>query len=87
MVCKFYWNCNICGRSHLWREQYKGLLCPLLILNRFHSELSIDFIIDLPAKNKGDPQFIMVITDRLLKSITIEAITIMRAEAYTECFI
>ena len=87
MVHKFCRNCDVCGRSHLWRERRKGLLRPLPILNRFHSELSIDFITDLPAKNKGDPRFIMVITDRLLKSVTIEAMTTMGAEAYTECFV
>ena len=87
MVCRFYWNCNICGRSYLWREWHKGLLCPLPIPDRFYSKLLIDFIIDLPIKNKGDLWFIMVITNRLLKSITIEAITIMSAEACAECFV
>ena len=87
MVRKFCRNCNVCGRSHLWRERRKGLLRPLPIPNRFHSELSIDFMIDLPAKNKGDPRFIMVITDRLLKSVTIEAMTTMGAEAYAERFV
>ena len=42
---------------------------------------------DLPAKNKGDPRFMMVITDRLLKSVTIEAMTTMGAEACAERFV
>ena len=87
MVRKFCRNFDVCGRSHLWRERRKGLLRPLPIPDRFHSELSIDFMTDLPAKNKGDPRFMMVITDRLLKSVTIEAMTTMGAEACAERFV
>jgi hypothetical protein len=87
MVRQFCRNCDVCGRSHLWRERRKGLLRPLPIPDRFHSELSIDFMTDLPAKNKGDPRFMMVITDRLLKSVTVEAMTTMEAEACAERFV
>lgn len=87
MVRRFCRNCDVCGRSHLWRERRKGLLRPLPIPDRFHSELSIDFMTDLPAKNKGDPRYMMVITDRLLKSVTIEAMTTMAAEACAERFV
>jgi hypothetical protein len=59
----------------------------LPVPDRFHSELSIDFITDLPAKGEGDPRFLMVITDRLLKSCTLEAITFMKAENCAEIFV
>lgn len=87
MVRTFCRNCDVCGRSHVWRERRKGLLLPLPIPERFHSELSIDFMTDLPAKSKGDPRFLMVITDRLLKSVTLEAMTSMKAEDCAEVFV
>ncbi|KAI0992351.1 hypothetical protein K3495_g15835, partial [Podosphaera aphanis] len=64
-----------------------GLLLPLPIPERFHCELSIDFMTDLPIKKKGDPSFLMVITDRLLKSVTLEAMNTMNAEECAERFV
>ena len=66
-VCRFVCNCNTCGKSKIWREQKHGLLKPLLIPERIWSELSVDFITGLaPSK---DSTSIMVVTDRLSKSI------------------
>jgi hypothetical protein len=62
-------------------------LKPLPVPDRFYSELSIDFITDLPAKRKENPRFLMVITDRLLKSCTLEAITFIKAENCAEIFV
>ncbi|KAI0996563.1 hypothetical protein K3495_g11619 [Podosphaera aphanis] len=87
MVRTFCQNCDVCGRSHVWRERKKGLLLPLPVPDRFHSELSIDFMTDLPAKNKSQPRFLMVITDRLLKSCTLEAMNTMSAEDCAERFV
>lgn len=87
MVRQFCRNCDVCGRSHVWRSRKQGLLLPLPIPDRFHSELSIDFMTDLPTKDKGDPRFLMVITDRLLKSVTLEAMTSMSAEECADRFI
>ena len=64
----------------MWRSKRQGLLLPLPIPDRFHSELSIDFMTDLPAKDIGEPTCLMVITDRLLKSVTLEAMSSMNAE-------
>lgn len=58
----------------------KGLLLPLSVPDRFQSELSIDFMTDFPSEDAGDPRFLMVITDRSLKSVTLEAMTSMKAE-------
>ncbi|KAI1001002.1 hypothetical protein K3495_g7193 [Podosphaera aphanis] len=80
MVRQFCRNCDVCGRSHVWRTRRQGLLLPLPIPDRFHKELSIDFMTDLPAKNRGDPKYLMVITDRPLKSVTLEAMDSMNAE-------
>jgi hypothetical protein len=62
-------------------------LKPLPVPDRFHSELSIDFITDLLAKGEEDPRFLMVITNRLLKNCTLEAITFIKAEDYAEVFV
>jgi hypothetical protein len=62
-------------------------LKPLSVSDRFHNELSINFMTDLPVKRKEDLRFLMVITDRLLKSCTLEAITFMKAEDCAEVFV
>lgn len=86
-VRRFCRNCDVCGRSHVWRETRKGLLRPLAIPDRFYSDLSIDFMVDLPAKAKGDPRFLMVIRDRLARTVTLEAMESMNAEACAQKFI
>jgi hypothetical protein len=62
MVKRFYRNCDVCGRLYLWKKRRKKFLKPLPISDRFYSELSIDFITDLPAKKEENPRFLMVIT-------------------------
>ncbi|KAI0992598.1 hypothetical protein K3495_g15587 [Podosphaera aphanis] len=42
---------------------------------------------ELPAEKKGDPRYLMVITDRLLKSVTLEAMNSMYAEECAERFL
>ncbi|KAI0993224.1 hypothetical protein K3495_g14960 [Podosphaera aphanis] len=85
-VRRFCRNCDVCGRSHVWRTSRQGLLQPLPVPDRFHSELSIDFMTDLPSKDKTNARYLMVITDRLLKSVTLEAMTSMNAEDCAERF-
>ena len=87
MVRTFCRNCQVCGRCHVWREKKKGLLLPLPIPERFYLEISIDFMVDLPAKSKEDPRYLMVTTDRLLKSCTLEATHSMAAEECAKVFL
>lgn len=87
MVRKFCKNCDICGRSHVWREKGKGLLLPLPIPDRFYSEFLIDFMTELPAKSRNDPRFLMAITYRLLKSCTLEAMKSVPTEECAERFV
>jgi hypothetical protein len=87
MVRRFYRNCDVCGKLYLWKKRRKGFLKLLPVSDRFYSELSIDFITDLPAKGEGDPRFLMVITDKLLKSCTLKAITFIKAENCAEIFV
>lgn len=42
---------------------------------------------DLSVKNKEDPKYLMVITNRLLKSVTLEAMQTMNAEECAERFL
>lgn len=86
-VKKFLRNCGVCGRSKHWRQKRQGFLRPLPIPDRFHSELSIDFMTELPAKEEDDPRFLMVLTDRLLKSVVLEATKSMEAEECAETFL
>ena len=66
-VRRFVQNCNVCGKSKIWREQKQGLLKPLPIPARIWTELSIDFITGLAPSNTYTN--ILVVTDRLSKSI------------------
>ena len=68
-VCRFVRNYNTCGKSKIWQEQKHELLKPLPISERIWSELSVDFITGLaPSK---DCTSIMIVTDRLSKSIIV----------------
>ncbi|KAI1001982.1 hypothetical protein K3495_g6222 [Podosphaera aphanis] len=89
MVRVFCRNCDVCWRSNVLREKKKELLLPLPVPvpDRFHSELSIDFMTDLPAKSAQDPRYLMVITDRLLKSCTLETTNSMAAEDCAKIFL
>lgn len=77
MVRQFVRNCDTCGRTHIWRDKRRGFLKPLPVPERFHQELFIDFMTDLPA-TKNQPRYLMVITDRLSKEIILEAMDTSR---------
>lgn len=87
VVRRFCRNCDVCGRTHVWREMKKRLLHPLPIPDRFHSELSIDFMTDLPAKSSSEPRYMLVIVDRLLGSVVIEDMMSMKAEECAKVFL
>lgn len=87
-VRKFCRNCDVCGRSHVWRERKRGLLRPLPIPDIFNSEIAIDFMTDLPAKTATDPRYMMVIVDRLkgsvaLEEMKIEILVMKKSEGHT----
>ncbi|KAI0993370.1 hypothetical protein K3495_g14814, partial [Podosphaera aphanis] len=86
-VRRFCRNCDVCGRTHVWRERQKGLLRPLPIPDRFNSELGIDFMTDLPAKSTSDPRYMMVVVDRLKGSVALEEMTSMKAEDCAKVFL
>lgn len=84
-VRRFVRNCDVCGRTTVWREAKAGFLRSLPIPERLGSELTIDFITDMPP-SKGCTN-IMVITDRLLKEIYAFGTNTMASEACAKIFI
>jgi hypothetical protein len=46
-----------------------------------------NFITNLPAKREENPRFLMVITNKLLKSCTLKAITFIKAEDCAKIFV
>lgn len=89
-VRQFLPNCDICGSKAVWREKKRGLLKPLPIPERQWTEISIDFITDLPTSKTGAAN-VMVITDRLFKSCIFKALKSTTVEivvdALMECLI
>jgi len=64
-VKKFIKSCETCCKSKIPRHKPYGLLSPLSTRNRAWSDISMDFIVELP-KSK-DMTTIMVVVDRLTK--------------------
>lgn len=84
-IAQFVRNCH-CYGGHVSRRRRQGLLQPLPIADQFWKQISIDFMVELPAKSSGGPRFLMVITDRLSKYVQLEAMESMTAEACAERF-
>ena len=84
-VRQFIRNCDICGRTTVWREAKAGFLRSLPIPERIGSELTIDFVTDLPS-SEGCTN-LMVITDRLSKDIFIFGTNSMAAENCAKVFV
>lgn len=84
-VRRFIRNCDICGRTTVWREAKAGFLRSLPIPERIGSDLTIDFITDLPLSENCTN--IMVITDRLSKDIMLFGTESMTSENCAKVFI
>lgn len=84
-VRRFVRNCDVCGRSTVWREAKAGFLRSLPIPERIGSELTIDFVTDLP--NSEGCTNIMVITDRLSKDIILFGSNSMEARECARLFV
>ncbi|KAI0993287.1 hypothetical protein K3495_g14897, partial [Podosphaera aphanis] len=84
-VRRFIRNCDTCGRSTVWREAKAGFLRSLPIPERVGSELTIDFVTDLP-ESQGCTN-LMVITDRLSKEVFVFGTKSMEARKCVEIFI
>jgi len=70
--------CNGCGRNKSWRTKRRGFLKLLPIPDRIWSEISMDFITELP-KSEGCEN-IIIITDRLSKGVVANGLDNLEAE-------
>ena len=68
-VRRFVKNCDVCGRTSIWRDKKKGLLKPLPVPSQIWREISMDFITGLPPSGSDKITILLVITDRLSKGI------------------
>lgn len=84
-IRRFIRNCDVCGRSTVWREAKAGFMKSLPVPDRIGSELTIDFITDLPP-SQGCTN-ILVITDRLSKDILLFGTNTMEAQQCAKLFI
>jgi hypothetical protein len=83
-VRRFCRNCDSCGRNKVWRDLKNGLLQPLPVPDRFFQEISMDFMVDLPESDGC--KHLLVIKDRLSKTVGFEAMPSMNAEECAEVF-
>ena len=78
-------NCGGCGRNKAWRSRRQGFLKPLPIPDRIWSEISMDFITDLP-ESEGCRNMV-VITDRLSKGVIADGLNDLAAETVARWFV
>lgn len=81
----FVENCDSCGRNKAWRSRRQGFLKPLPIPDRIWSEISMDFITDLPLS--GGCQNMIVVTDRLSKGVIADGLENIEAETVAKWLI
>ena len=88
-VRRFVKNCDICGRTTIWRDKKKGLLKPLPVPSQIWQEISMDFITGLPPAGREKCSILLVITDRLSKGIILIPISpnLFDAEGLARVFI
>ena len=68
--CKQYaTNCSVCRRTKVYNTKKQGLLNPLPIPNQKWTDLSLDFVVELPECQRQGRTFrhILVVVDRLTK--------------------
>ena len=85
-VRRYVRNCH-CYGAHISRKKRQGLLQPLPVADRFWSQISMDFMTDLPQETPESPRYLLVITDRLSKYIQLEAMATMQAEDCAQRFV
>ena len=84
-IRRYIQNCSIYGRTKPWRELKQGFLKPLPVPERAWKDISMDFIVDLPA-SEGCKN-IMVVTDRLSKGVVVIPLPNIQVETVAQAFI
>ena len=82
----FVKNCHSCGRNKTWRNRTQGLLMPLPVPDRIWTEISMDYITEMPTTSKGK-RHILVIVDRLSKGAFFISCKDLRSETLARKFI
>jgi hypothetical protein len=85
-IRRFVRNCHSCGRNTVWRTRKQGLLRPLPVPDRVWSEISMDYITDLPMTNRGN-RHLLVIVDRLGKGTVLIPCLDLEGETLARLFI
>jgi transposase InsO family protein len=67
-VNRFIDACNHCGRNTVWRDLRQGLLQPLPIPEATWTEITMDYVTDLPLTKDGNTN-LLTVTDRLSKNV------------------
>jgi transposase InsO family protein len=84
-VRQFVRNCDLCCSNKVWRERKQGFLKPLPIPDRIWTEISMDFITDLPESDGCTN--LLVVTDRLSKGVILEGMKDITTDALADIFI
>ncbi|KHJ32270.1 hypothetical protein EV44_g3769 [Erysiphe necator] len=84
-IRRFVENCDGCARNKAWRNRRQGFLKPLPIPDRIWTEISMDFITELPI-SEGCTNMI-VVTDRLSKGVVADGLKSIDAESVAKWFI
>lgn len=96
---EFYWpgysrdveryvrNCQVCGRTKAWKDKKHGLLQPLPVPARIWSDISMDFIVDLPPAKPNGATNLLVITDLLSKGVKLVPMVRITAEATAQAIV
>lgn len=85
-VRRFLRNCDVCGSNKIWRGLKHGLLKPLPAPEQQFRHIQMDFITELPPTAKGN-RHMWLLKDRLGKTVVIEPMPTMEAEACAERFL
>ena len=83
-IRQFVRNCDSCSANKAWRTRRQGFLKPLPIPERVWSDISMDFVVDLP-ESEGCTNMV-VITDRLSKGVIAGGLDSLSVESLTSWF-
>jgi transposase InsO family protein len=76
-IRRFIANCDSCNANKAWKQRKQGFLKPLPIPERIWSDISMDFVVDLPESKDHTGRVctsMVVVTDRLGKGIVTGAL-------------
>jgi transposase InsO family protein len=84
-VTRYIRNCDVCGRTKIWREK-EGLLKPLPLAERPWQHISMDYATDLPMDNRGFKN-VLVVVDRATKEVEFIKTKTLETEELIDVFL